>query len=105
LLRVVGYWAPDTLAWEGTGIGHSDFVAWAPTGIDVFYADYRWPGWQDEIEAVQLDQGLAIYPPLFTKEGRDVAAASRRAIPFGELVAFHRDVAAQVGGEPDRTRL
>jgi hypothetical protein len=26
----VGYWAPDTLAWEGTGIGHPDFIASAP---------------------------------------------------------------------------
>ena len=101
----VGYWAPDALAWEATGIGHSDFVAWAPAGIDEFYADYRWPGWQDEIKAVPLDQGLSIYPPLFTKEGQDIAAASRRAISFRELVTFHRGVAAQVGGEPDNTAL
>lgn len=101
----IGYWAPDALAWEATGIGHSAFVAWAPAGVGEFYAGYRWPAWQDEIKAVPLDQGLSIYPPLFTEEGQDIATARRRAISFRELVAFHRDVAAQVGGEPDNTRL
>ena len=101
----VGYWAPDTLGWEATGIGHSAFVAWAPAGIDEFYADYRWPDWQDEIKDVALDQGLSIYPPLCTKEGQDITTARRRAISFHELVAFHRDLATQVGGAPDNTRL
>lgn len=66
--------------------------------------DGRRAVWQDEINNVALDQGLSIYAPLCTKEGHDIATARRRAISFHELVAFHRDVATQVGGEPDDTR-
>jgi hypothetical protein len=32
------------------------------------------------------DQGISVYPFLFTAESRLVARASRRPVPFGELL-------------------
>lgn len=65
-----------------------------------FYANLRWPGWQDEIAALRLDQGLAVYPPLFTAEGRNINDASRRPVPFAELLAMHAHVADQLAELP-----
>lgn len=52
----------------------------APTGdlADTF-ADLRWSGWQDEVAALRPDQGLSLFPPPFTAEGRDITAVSRWA--------------------------
>jgi Protein of unknown function DUF2625 len=79
----VCYWAPDTLAWMPTGAGHSHLVQLLlADGMATFYQDLRWPGWQAEAAAVAEDQGIAVYPFLFTAEGRDLAHCSRRPVPF-----------------------
>jgi hypothetical protein len=93
----VSYFAPDSLRWEPLEPGYADFVHWALTGdVDGFYADLRWPGWQDEVRPLGLDDGLLLYPPPFTAEGRPVAAASRRPVPLTELWRLQRDYARQV---------
>jgi len=100
----VCYFAPDTLVWQPLEVGHGDFVAWTiGSGTDEFYADLRWSNWQRDAEALGLDEGLSVFPPLFARhtDGRD--RVSRRAIPWDELTAFHDDMAAQVRDLPDGT--
>jgi len=93
----VCYWAPDSLAWEDTGLGHGAFVHAFLSGAGAeFYGDFRWPGWSDEVEALALDQGLSLWPPPFSVEGQNLAEVSRRPVPFAELVAFYDDAAAQL---------
>lgn len=92
----VCYWSPDTLAWEGLGQGHGDFVhAFLNGATTQFYDSLRWDGWQAEVAAMELDQGLSLMPPPFTEQGRDLSRVSRQAVPFNELLAFYADVAAQ----------
>jgi hypothetical protein len=56
--------APDTLECEPTGDQHGQWVEWAfNADLDEFYKDLRWPGWEDEVEALAPDQGLSLYPP------------------------------------------
>lgn len=94
----VCYFAPDLLRWEGLDLGHGDFVHAMVTGAtSTFYDGLRWPGWEDDCEALALDHGFAQYPPPFSAEGQDPAQVSRRPVPITELFAFHDDAARQLG--------
>ncbi|MFD0369687.1 DUF2625 domain-containing protein [Streptomyces sp. NPDC127114] len=94
------YFAPDSLRWEALGVGHSAWMAWLSSeGLDQFYADLRWPGWKDEVEALNGDQGLSLFPPLWSTEARqDLSATSRRAAPMTELLGVARDSCRQFDG-------
>jgi hypothetical protein len=82
----VRYLAPDSLDWEGTEMGHAAWVHWTLTGdLETYYENLRWPGWEAEIAALAPDQGLTLYPPPFTREGRPVANATRGVTPMAEL--------------------
>lgn len=98
----VCYCGPDTLVWDTMGVGHSAFVHGALSGaLGDFFSTLRWPHWEHEVAALQPWQGLSLYPPPFTAQGQDLAAASRRAVPLQELVGFYEDAATQLAGTPD----
>ncbi|MFF3918542.1 DUF2625 domain-containing protein [Streptomyces sp. NPDC001852] len=96
----VVYFAPDSLRWEALGVGHSTWLAWLVSGaLDEFYADLRWPGWHEEVRTLGGDQGLSLFPPLWSAEARqDISATSRRAVPMGELLGVARDSCRQFDG-------
>jgi len=95
--RHVFYFAPDSLAWEDTGLGHSEFVHWALTGdLETFYATMRWPGWPTEVEPLAGDQAISLQPPPWTVEGRDKSAVSRRRVPARELWLMQQEIRAQL---------
>lgn len=90
----VCYFAPDTLRWEGLDLGHGDFVVAMLSGAtSQFYDGWRWPRWEQECAALPRDHGFSLWPPPFAPQGRDISAASRRAVPLGELFAFYDDAA------------
>lgn len=98
--EVVGnvyYFAPDSLAWEDTLLGHSAFVNWAFTGdLDGFYSTMRWPGWQDEVATIGGDQMLSMWPPLWTREGKDPAQSSRKAVPAAEIWGIEQELVGKL---------
>jgi len=83
----VFYFAPDTLRWENLGgIGYTEFLNWSfNSNLDKFYEPLRWYGWQSEVSALSGDEALSIYPPLFTKEGKNISNCSRRPCPISEV--------------------
>jgi hypothetical protein len=82
----VYYHAPDTLRWESLDRGYSDFLLFCLAGdLNQFYDPYRWQGWREDVKQISGNQSLSIYPPLWTKEGKDIERASRRAIPVKEV--------------------
>ena len=94
----VHHFSVDSLSWEDLELGHADFVARMLTGGTVsFYESLRWPGWQNDVAELRPEQGLSLYPPPFTREGTDVASASKQAVPMAELLALYADVAIQLG--------
>lgn len=103
----VCYFAPDTLDWQSIGGGHLAFVTWAlGGGLEEFYRDLRWPGWQSEVAELTPGQGLSVFPPLWSGEARrDVANTSRKAVPLTELVALHEHSARQLADLPDGARV
>ncbi|MGC4937660.1 DUF2625 family protein [Kribbella sp. DT2] len=95
----VGYFAPDTLEWESLEITHSQWMDWLLSGgTNKFYESLRWPGWQDESDALLPTHGIAVYPFLWSTEARsDLPATSRRPVPMTELVGVATDFTAQIG--------
>ena len=93
----VCYFGPDSLAWGGLGGGYADFVTAAIAGgLSEAFAPLRWPGWEAEVSALRPDHGLALYPPPFAREGQDLAAVTRRAVPLIELLEFYEEAARQL---------
>src|SRR5207249_722583 len=47
----VGLLAPDSLGWEPTELGYTEFLQWLLSGhLALFYKESRWPGWEAEVE-------------------------------------------------------
>jgi hypothetical protein len=85
----VYYYAPDSLAWETLGAGYMDFLLWCLSGdLEAFYADYRWPGWQAEVQALGRDQGFSLYPPPCTA-GPPYGERHRDVVPLDELYRLY----------------
>ena len=54
------YFAPDTLRWESTGFGYSDWLYWCCVGdLEKYYESARWPGWREEVRGLAPDATLA----------------------------------------------
>jgi hypothetical protein len=100
-LHKIHYFAPDSLAWESTGLSYSAFLNWALAGdLETFYKDQRWPNWQRDVATLPGDQGYSIYPYLWAK-GPPLAERSKRAISIKELVEFQFDMQKQLEGTKD----
>ena len=93
------YFGPDTLEWETFDGGYGHWLMWMlGGGLPEYYKTVFWPGWQAEVGALRLREGIATYPPLWSEEGAsDIAGTSRQVVPMTELVAFHADTARQLG--------
>lgn len=97
----VYHFSVDTLRWENLKLNHSAFVSAMLRGATTdFYGSLRWPGWEAEVRSLQPRERISAYPFPFTAEGKDVAAANRRAVPFVELIGLHNDMVRQIGGQP-----
>ncbi|MFI2205338.1 DUF2625 domain-containing protein [Streptomyces sp. NPDC020192] len=97
------YFAPDTLEWEALDMGHSAWVSWLLSGrLETFYDGLRWPGWREEAAALDLAQGITVFPFLWTEEAHaDLAGTSRRAVAMREVLGVAADSARQLGaGDP-----
>jgi hypothetical protein len=78
--------------------GYGDWLAAMIGGaMTGFYQDLRWPGWADEVSACRLDEAINVFPPLWTKEGKDLNAVSRRPVPMSEAMSL-------IGVTPDGQR-
>jgi hypothetical protein len=95
----VHYFGPDDLGWQDLEQGYADWLYAVLVGsLTRFYGTLRWPGWEREVAAVPPDEGISVFPPPCTEQGRDLATASRKAVPIAQLVAFHHDMARQLNG-------
>jgi hypothetical protein len=53
---------PDTLEWNDTGLGYSQFVHWTLHGeVESFYGDLRASGWQETVATLAPDEALSIH--------------------------------------------
>ncbi|MFA0961112.1 DUF2625 domain-containing protein [Roseivirga sp. BDSF3-8] len=86
----VYYFAPDTLTWENTGLGYSDFLIFCFQGdLQEFYKGLRWDNWVDDVSALDGNQGIFCYPYLWSEEGKDINKVRRKPVPVQELWDFY----------------
>lgn len=101
----VFYFAPDALQWESIDMSYSALLNWALSGdLGLFYENMRWPGWEHDIASLSSDQGICIFPFLFS-QGPSIAERSRRPVPMKELWSLQLDLAQQFQDLPDGTSL
>lgn len=83
----VFYFAPDNLKWEQTEMSYTDFLTFCFFGdIYKFYEGYRWTNWTTDIDTLDGNLGISIYPFLWSKEGQaDINTNSRKPVPMQEL--------------------
>jgi hypothetical protein len=82
----VHYFSPDSLEWEDTELGVTDFVGWVLEGdLESFYATMRWKGWEKEIAGLPGDHALSVVPPMWMDGKKPIAKRDRRAVPAKEL--------------------
>lgn len=101
----VGYFAPDTMRWDSLGMGHTQFVQWCLSDrLADFYKDYRWSGWEEEVEGLGGTRAFSIYPPPVFR-GEPFPHRSRRAVPVDQLYRYYQDLARQLEEVPDGAQI
>jgi hypothetical protein len=101
----VGYFAPDSLKWEGTSLKYSGFIDWCLSGkLGEYYKDYRWTGWEKDLKSLPGDRGYSIAPPPIFK-GVPFIERNRKAILMKELYGFYQDLAKQIADAPDGSEI
>ena len=99
------YLAPDTLEWEDSELGYTDWLHWCLTdALQQYYVDYRWDGWAAEIAPLDGRAGLLVYPPLFTK-GPPIMERHRGAVPVEELWSLALDFGKQLRDLPEGAQI
>lgn len=101
------YFGPDTLTWDGLGVGHGAWLTWiAAGGTTQFYESLRWPGWQEETRTLPVSHGITAYPFLWSREAQqDLAGTTRRPAPMTELFSLQDEATARFTAEPDTTTV
>lgn len=95
-LGKVFYFGPDTLQWENTNLGYTEFLNFAFNGdLDLFYKDLRWEGWQEEVKSLNGATGISIFPFL-SSSGKPIERRSKKAVPILELLDLHLDIQRQL---------
>lgn len=102
----VFYFAPDTLEWEDTDQGYTDFIDFCLNGdLHKYYDSMRWQNWQDEVSLLNGDDAISIVPPLaFTLEPDLDPIDARRRTPVSiyEMYDFHVfHLPSEMNGEDD----
>lgn len=97
-LGKVYYFAPDNLKYEPLDLSYSDFLNFCFSGnLSEFYRDYRWIDWEKETAIMDGTKAFNFYPPLWTKEGKDINKISRKQVPVEEQYSLNIELRKQLG--------
>jgi hypothetical protein len=92
------YLSPDDLEWEPMEKTYTEFLLFCFSGdLEKYYSGCRWKGWRKEIDSLSGDQTFHFFPPLFTKEGKDLSKSSRKAVSIEEQYSYTLDMRRQLG--------
>lgn len=97
----VFYLAPDTYEWEDLEVGYSDWLRWLCGGdLEAFYAALRWPGWREDVRALDSGRVFHVAPPMVFA-GPPIGLRSRSPVPIDEQWHFSRALEKQLAGVRD----
>lgn len=85
----IWYFAPDTLGWNNLEITYPEFITWiSSSSFSDFYCAFKWNDFQSNICDIKFNQGLLIYPFLWSKECI-IEYADKKIVPFSELISLN----------------
>ena len=88
----VYYFAPDTLEWEDTEKGYSDFIYWVFHGsLDDFYQSFRWDHWMEDVQKLNGGQGFSVYPYLWSEQASDINKCHIETVPLQEIWGLNNE--------------
>ena len=100
----ISYFSPDGLDWEDLEISYDGFIAWiSTTNINEFYASFISEDLDTLVNNIKPNQGIHIIPFPWSKE-YDVNTASKRIIPYDELLSFNNDISVEFSGTSTNSR-
>lgn len=92
------YLAPDNLKWEALDMTYENFIWFCFTGdLEKFYTGIRWTSWKKDVQAINSNQVFNIYPPLWSKEGKDVNKDFRKPVPVEEQFFYNLNLRQKMG--------
>mgnify|MGYP003575910921 CR=1 FL=1 len=92
------YLSPDDLEWSPLDLTYTDFLDFCFMGnLAEFYKDLRWKDWENEVKKLDGNMIFNFFPYLWTKEGKDINAVSRKQVPVGEQFNFTMEMRKQLG--------
>jgi hypothetical protein len=78
-------------------MGYADFIKWSLCGnLNMFYEDFRWNKWQEDVSHISGDKGILVYPFLWA-EGEDLDNRSKKLVPIIELWELNLDFRLKLG--------
>lgn len=85
----IHYLAPDSLEWEDTGRGYTEFLSFLLEGdLDAFYEGMRWKGWREEVAKLPGDRVFSIDPAL-VEPGPPIDGRTRKVVAIEETWTLH----------------
>ena len=69
---------------------YANFMNWLindPQNVNLFYKDYRWNGWKQDCENLNINQGISFYPLLVSK--CDIEQRSKKVVSMNELIKIN----------------
>ena len=97
-LGKVYYFSPDNLLYEPLDLTYTEFLHFCfNNDLDKFYKGRRWAKWRDEVSKLNGDLVYNFYPPLWTKEGKDINTTSKEPAPIEEQYVFNIEARKQLG--------
>ncbi|OJF12085.1 DUF2625 family protein [Couchioplanes caeruleus] len=100
----VHYFGPDVLDWQDLEQGYADWLSAILAGsLTRFYDTLRWSGWQAAVQTLPPGQGITVYPPPRSREGKNLSTTSRMPAPLIQLASYYQDTAHQLGSQDHST--
>ncbi len=86
------YFAPDQLEWEDMEVTYLDFLVWVcDEDFNMFHSSFTWAGMELEIRDIKDQQGVLVYPYLWSQEC-DIETASKKFVSILEIIRLNADM-------------
>ncbi|MCM1127538.1 MAG: DUF2625 domain-containing protein [Lachnospiraceae bacterium] len=97
--NTIYYLSPDTLEWEDLEIVYLEFLTFfLGDTSDEFYQPFKWKSFSKDVEGIKYDQGISIYPYLWSNEC-SIEEASKKIVPAMELIQLNIEFRKKFGIE------
>jgi hypothetical protein len=97
---IIWYLSPDTMEWGSLDLTYSQFLHFCfNNDLNEFYAGIRWKTWQQDVPKLSGSECFTFTPPLYTKEGKDIAKDDLKAVPVEEQYKESMIILKAIKGE------